>query len=51
MELASGETLNLNGFPTVSPKKLDELPDDVYEGVELNFIELGAGCAYMYVYR
>jgi hypothetical protein len=30
IKLASGETLNLNGFLTVSPKKLDELPDDVY---------------------
>lgn len=30
IKLASGETLNLNGFLTVSPKKFDELPDDVY---------------------
>jgi hypothetical protein len=30
IKLASGETLNLNGFLTISPKKLDELPDDVY---------------------
>jgi hypothetical protein len=30
IKLASGETLNLNGFLTVDQKKLDELPDDVY---------------------
>jgi hypothetical protein len=30
IKLASGETLNLNGFLTVSPKKFDELSDDVY---------------------
>jgi hypothetical protein len=30
IKLASGETLNLNGFLTVSQKKFDELPDDVY---------------------
>ena len=30
IKLASGETLNLNGFLTVSAKKFDELSDDLY---------------------
>jgi hypothetical protein len=30
IKMASGETLNLNGFLTVSPKKFEELSDEVY---------------------